>query len=81
MKRYQQQEPSSSQRKLGSILRLPLEAKIKMDPSLRWDDERRMDPSLRWDDERRMDPSLRWDDERRMDPSLHWDDERRVVAS
>ncbi len=41
MKRYREQVPSSSQRKLGPILRLALEAKIKMDPSLRWDDERR----------------------------------------
>jgi hypothetical protein len=42
MKRYRERKLSSSQRKLGPILRLARETKIKMDPSLRWDDERRV---------------------------------------
>jgi hypothetical protein len=42
MKGYREQEPSSSQRKLGPILIFVPTAKRKMDPSLRWDDERRV---------------------------------------
>ena len=41
MKRYPEQEPSSSQRTLGPILIFVPTDKRKMDPSLRWDDERR----------------------------------------